>query len=86
LSIRPQNITLTRDQTAATGLSRWTLQGTIRQRAYLGEFWDYVVTTSGSDTSLRVTAPPADVFEVGDAVRLAIDPAFVVFLPPQNPG
>jgi len=86
LSIRPQHITLTRDQATVTGPSRWTLQGTIRQRAYLGEFWNYVVTLSGGDTSLRVTAPPADVFEVGDAVRLAIDPAFVVFLPPQNPG
>ena len=86
LSIRPQDIVLTRDQAGTTSASPWTMQGTIQQRSYLGEYWDYVVAPSGSDTSLRVCTPPTNVFEVGDTVRLAIDSAVVVSLPSHLPG
>ena len=33
---------------------------TIAERAYLGEFWDYVVASEG--VRLRVTAPPLEIF------------------------
>jgi ABC-type Fe3+/spermidine/putrescine transport system ATPase subunit len=81
LSIRPQNIALTRNQAPVTSASHWTFQGTIQQRSYLGECWDYIVVPSGGDRSLRVSTPPTGVFEVGDAVWLVIDPSLVVSLP-----
>jgi hypothetical protein len=47
---------------------------TIAERAYLGEFWDYVVATREADLRLRVTAPPLDIFTVGESAWLAFDP------------
>ena len=41
------------------------IPGAIAQRAYLGEYWDYAVRPEGSALSLRVTARPHEVFEVG---------------------
>jgi iron(III) transport system ATP-binding protein len=44
------------------------------ERAYLGEFWDYVVVPVGGTTRLKVVAPPLAVHEVGETAWLAIDP------------
>ena len=48
--------------------------GRVVQRAYLGEYWDYAVRPVGGELSLRVTARPHEVFEVGAAVWLELDP------------
>jgi hypothetical protein len=43
------------------------------ERAYLGEFWDYVVAP-GNGPKLRVTAPPLEIYQVGESAFLAFDP------------
>ena len=47
---------------------------TIAERAYLGEFWDYVVTPPDSAMRLRVTTPPLEIYQVGEQAWLAFDP------------
>jgi hypothetical protein len=50
------------------------IPATIAQRAYLGEVWDYVVRAKNSELRLKVTAPPAQVFDVGTDVWMELDP------------
>jgi ABC-type Fe3+/spermidine/putrescine transport system ATPase subunit len=69
-SVRPQSMRLRRDRSDNAP----QLAVTIAERAYLGEFWDYVVAASDGDMKLRVTAPPLEVFEVGENAWLAFDP------------
>ena len=45
----------------------------VRQRAYLGESWDYQLGIAGMADEVRVTARPQDVFEVNDQVFAQID-------------
>jgi iron(III) transport system ATP-binding protein len=72
-SVRPQNITLHyAAPTVANG--SWLVQGTIAERAYLGESWEYVVRPTTSDLRLRVSTSPHIACSVGDAVWLEIDP------------
>jgi ABC-type Fe3+/spermidine/putrescine transport system ATPase subunit len=79
LSVRPGSIGLHAGQgDAGRG---WWLQGRVVERAYLGEYWDYVVRPEGCEAGLRVTAPPAKVLAVDDAVWLEIDPAQAALIP-----
>jgi len=71
-SVRPQSMRLARVRSDGAGPQ---VAVTIVERAYLGEFWDYVVAPANAALRLKVTAPPLDVYAVGDAVVLAIDPA-----------
>jgi ABC-type Fe3+/spermidine/putrescine transport system ATPase subunit len=70
-SVRPQSMRLSR-----TPLSdaRPQVAVTIVERAYLGEFWDYVVTLPEGAARMRVTAPPLEVYDVGESAYLAFDP------------
>ena len=70
-SVRPQSMTLARAR-AADGVPQVAV--TIAERAYLGEFWDYVVAPQDSALRLKVTAPPLDIFEVGASAWLVFDP------------
>jgi iron(III) transport system ATP-binding protein len=72
-SLRPQSIHLHRQAPAASDRVA-VIPGAIAQRAYLGEYWDYAVRPEGSALSLRVTARPHEVFEVGAKVWLELDP------------
>jgi iron(III) transport system ATP-binding protein len=72
-SLRPQSIHLLRQAPAAVSGSS-VVPGRILQRAYLGEHWDYSVRPDDSALSLRVTARPHEVFEVGESVWLELDP------------
>jgi iron(III) transport system ATP-binding protein len=72
-SLRPQSIHLHRQAPAASDRAA-VIPGAIAQRAYLGEYWDYAVRPDGSALSLRVTARPHEVFEVGAKVWLELDP------------
>jgi ABC-type Fe3+/spermidine/putrescine transport system ATPase subunit len=72
-SVRPQSIVLHR--AAPSGETVRFVPGRLVERAFLGESWDYVVSPSGSDTRLKVTARPAEVFEAGDEVWLEFDPS-----------
>jgi iron(III) transport system ATP-binding protein len=46
----------------------------IVERAYLGEFWDYVVAPVHGSMRIKVTAPPLEIYEVDDAAWLEFDP------------
>jgi ABC-type Fe3+/spermidine/putrescine transport system ATPase subunit len=72
-SLRPQSIRLLRQPPAAASGGS-VVPGRVLQRAYLGEHWDYAVRPDDSALSLRVTARPHEVFEVGEAVWLELDP------------
>ena len=71
-SVRPQSMRLHRNGTAADG--RLRIAVAVVERAYLGEFWDYVVAPAAGALRLKVTAPPPDVFAVGEAAVLELDP------------
>jgi ABC-type Fe3+/spermidine/putrescine transport system ATPase subunit len=79
-SVRPQTIRLARERGGNGG---WWLAGRVVKRAYLGEYWDYVVApgANGGAATLRVAAPPQDVFEDDEAVWLEIDPERVAYIP-----
>ena len=72
LSIRPQSIALSR--TPPAGGDALGIESRLVERAFLGESWDYIVAPAGSGLRLRVAAVPSEVFEVGDAVWLVLDP------------
>jgi len=72
LSIRPQGIHLRRDA-ADPPENHWRVPGKVERRAYLGEHWDYHVGVNGGAQSLRITARPQEVFQVGEAVFMDID-------------
>jgi ABC-type Fe3+/spermidine/putrescine transport system ATPase subunit len=63
---------------------RVVLPGSIAERAFLGDIWDYAFRADASDLRLRVTSPPINVFDVGQKVWLEIDPAHIV--PIQDDG
>jgi iron(III) transport system ATP-binding protein len=72
-SVRPQSMALshTRPESANEAAA---VEVRIVERAYLGEFWNYVVVPATGSTRLRVTAPPLQIHQVGDAAWLEIDP------------
>jgi iron(III) transport system ATP-binding protein len=72
-SIRPHSIQLTHERPAsAQGLP--AVEVSILERAYLGEFWDYIVTPRESGMRLKVSAPPLNEFAAGETAWLAFDP------------
>jgi ABC-type Fe3+/spermidine/putrescine transport system ATPase subunit len=54
------------------------LPGSIVARAFLGETWDYAFQSETSGLNLRITAPPLNVFAVGQKVWLEINPEHLV--------
>jgi ABC-type Fe3+/spermidine/putrescine transport system ATPase subunit len=76
-SVRPQSIALHSSATASHQ-RRSLVAGRLTERAYLGESWDYVVVPEGSALRLKVTAAPAEIFEVGEQVWLELDPQQMV--------
>jgi iron(III) transport system ATP-binding protein len=71
VSVRPQSMRLSRAQSANGGPQ---VAVTIAERAYLGEFWDYLVNPPDSAIKLRVTTPPLEIYDVGEQAWLAFDP------------
>ncbi len=70
-SVRPQSMRLDRTR-APSGQPGVDVD--IVERAYLGEFWDYVVVPKQGSLRLRVSAPPLDMHEVGTSAWLSFDP------------
>ncbi len=72
-SVRPQSMRLHRARPDANG-GRPQLPVTIVERAFLGEFWDYVVAPAQGSLRLRVTAPPLEIYQKGETAWLELDP------------
>ena len=73
LSVRPQSLVITSDRPGdADGHAM--LPASVVRRVFLGETWDYVIQPQGRALELRVSAPPSQVHEVGEAVWLTLDP------------
>ena len=79
-SVRPQNVALHHAMPADTS-NGWILTGQIVERAYLGEYWDYVVQPDHSDIRLRAAAPPLDIHDIGTRVWAEIDPRRIAHIP-----
>jgi len=71
-SVRPQSMRLHRSEVGGPG--RIAVAVNVAQRAYLGEFWDYMVVPREGTLKLKVTAPPPEVYAVGEAAWLELDP------------
>ena len=54
------------------------LPGSITERAFLGETWDYAFRAEACDLKLRVMSPPVSVFTVGQKVWLEINPSHII--------
>jgi ABC-type Fe3+/spermidine/putrescine transport system ATPase subunit len=80
-SVRPQSIGLHTAAPADPG-RRWWVEGRIVERAYLGEYWDYVVAPADGELRLRVSTAPTEVHDLGANVWLEIDPARAAPVPP----
>ncbi len=72
-SVRPQSLRLARAAAPQSG-SGPQVEVKILERAYLGEYWDYIVAPAAGPTRLRVTAPPRDVYQTDETVWLTLDP------------
>jgi iron(III) transport system ATP-binding protein len=70
-SVRPQGMRLARARSQEGRLPEVEVR--ILECAYLGEFWDYVVVTSGG-MRLKVTTPPPEIYEKGESAWLKFDP------------
>jgi iron(III) transport system ATP-binding protein len=79
-SVRPQTIGLHRSAPANPGQG-WWIEGRVTERAYLGEYWEYVVRPTGSPLRLRVSTPPSDTFATDEAVWLELDPRRIAPVP-----
>ncbi|HZS85690.1 MAG TPA: ABC transporter ATP-binding protein [Stellaceae bacterium] len=75
-SVRPESILLHRGAPAAD--RGCAVPGRLVERAFLGSSWDYVVAPGGGPLRLRVAAPPAQIFDIGDDVRIEFDPRQMV--------
>jgi ABC-type Fe3+/spermidine/putrescine transport system ATPase subunit len=79
LCVRPSDIRLL--PPADTPPARWnTLLGHVRSTVFTGGIVDYFVMLDDGMTELRVQSTPPVVFDQGDAVQVAFDPARTVAL------
>jgi ABC-type Fe3+/spermidine/putrescine transport system ATPase subunit len=72
ISVRPQSIRL--HHAKPTGSGGIVVSGSVTERAFLGETWDYVFAARDAQLRLKVAAPPASVFEVGADAWVEMDP------------
>jgi len=79
-AVRPQTIVPSRDAAAARDHA-WIVEGRVVERAYLGEYWEYVVCPANGDLRLRVSTAPNNVFQVNETVWLEIDPSRAARVP-----
>ena len=78
-SVRPQSLKLERAKSEIAG-GRVPIAGGVTHRTFLGEHWDYTFQPANSGLQLKVSAPPSEVFEIGDAATLALEPPLMVAL------
>jgi ABC-type Fe3+/spermidine/putrescine transport system ATPase subunit len=79
VSIRPQCIQLLREM--PPGRDRHCcVPASIQRRAYLGESWDYHIRLAPALDTIRVSARPGEVFEVGQDIYAEIDTSQITIL------
>jgi iron(III) transport system ATP-binding protein len=78
--VRPQTIAIHRQAPPAPD-GGWWVRGRITERAYLGEYWEYVVNPPDCALRLRVSTPPTTVYDIAETVWLEIDPTRVARIP-----
>ncbi|MEO8317102.1 MAG: ABC transporter ATP-binding protein [Bradyrhizobium sp.] len=74
-SLRSQNLAL---HAACPSGDAVILPGSITERAFLGETWDYAFRAETCDLKLRVISPPVSVFNIGQKVWLEINPSHII--------
>ncbi len=79
-SIRPQTISIDRKPPLVPETG-WWVKGTVAERAYLGEYWEYLVRPEGSAMRIRVTTEPLEFHEVNEPVWLRLDPGRAARVP-----
>ena len=79
-SIRPQTIVIERAAPEVPDQG-WWIEATIVERAYLGEYWEYLIRPLRSEIRIRVTTDPLTFHEVDDPVWLRLDPARAARIP-----
>ncbi len=79
-AVRPQTIALHRTGKSVTDHG-WWVEGKVTERAYLGEYWEYVVRPADGELRLRVTTTPSDVYQADESVWLEIDPNRIARIP-----
>ena len=85
-SVRPQTIALHAAPPEDRGRSWWAA-GRIEERAYLGEYWEFVVRPLNSNVRIRVSTPPNDIHAVAEDVWMEIDPGRIAPIPgPDGDG
>ena len=84
-SIRPQTIQIEKNP-PATRNEAWWIEGTVVERAYLGEYWEYLVRPTDSDGRIRVTTEPLMIHDVNDHVWLRLDPSRAARVPGPEPN
>ncbi|MBC5767921.1 ABC transporter ATP-binding protein [Ramlibacter albus] len=72
VSIRPQAIQLSGEAPPARD-NRFSVRASVQRRAYLGESWDYHISVAPGAQPLRVSARPAEVFDVGQDIYAELD-------------
>jgi iron(III) transport system ATP-binding protein len=80
ISVRPHDIALSTPNGAGSGRQPGEAEGRIERQTYLGAHRDYLVTLADGQ-SVRVVAPLAAEFAVGDTVRLSFPPECCRALP-----
>ena len=74
LSVRPEHFTISRGTEAEAGhVARNRLQGTVTDRAFLGNLMDYRIDV-GAGVRLRAQGSPGDSAEIGEQVKLSFAP------------
>ena len=78
--VRPHSLRLLSEAEASAAPGEVVCNGTVTERSYLGDRWDYTVCLADGTTLIASSEPYSDV-EVGTTVRLAIDPQHISVLP-----
>ena len=84
-SVRPQTIAIQRTAPADPAAG-WWIDAVVAERAYLGEYWEYVIRPKQGTTRIRVTTEPLTVHEVNDPVWLRLDPSRAARVPGPEGG
>ena len=83
-SVRPQSIRLHTGAPPEPGRG-WWVEGRVVERAYMGDYWDYVVAPPEGGLRLKVSTPPPERHEIGAPVWLEIDTTAAAPIPPPAP-